>query len=265
MAIDYGKLHDKHPGTPPVEPNQEEKAEEQSVVVLDPMDPSHLVEPMRGYKMDLARMYNEIDELKVIDDATSAQATAMATQAQQFFNKIEKQRKAIVAPYNNVTGFVNGFAKAVKDDFTNIKGKATAKNRDYLIEQDRKRREAEARADKQAADHQAELEKKRKAAEKKGEDPAEVISTPIVPVVPKSTTVKTESGSQQIEYEFVPELVNVHQLSEACIKARFKQIDDAVMPWARAQVKAGIHKIPGFVVSKQPKVKTRAAKSSQKF
>jgi hypothetical protein len=230
---------------------------------IDPFDPAPMVQDLKeAFQAKLIAMHQEVDALEVIDDASSANAAAMASQAQQMSNALAKAQKIKTDPYHKVKSYIDGFCKSIKDEFQEIKRLAENKNRSYLMEQERKRQEADRKAREEAAKLQAEQERKRQEAEAQGKDPEPQI-VPIVQDVPKKTEVVTESGSQKIEYDLVAELVDVRLLPDACIKARWEQIKSAVAPWVNAQIKAGVENIPGFVISKQAKVKTRASRLSQ--
>jgi hypothetical protein len=80
----------------------------------------------------------------------------------------------------------------------------------------------------------------------------------VAEVVPEETKVKTESGSAAVAYEYVPYLDDPRKIDDQCVKMRWKQLEAALLPHARAMIKAGIHDIPGFRVQKEMKVKTRS-------
>jgi hypothetical protein len=235
----------------------------------DPLDPAPLLQGFAHYEPAITEMEDEARAVTVADDATSAQCAEMAGQTRKLFNEIEKARKAALEPYNSVVKMVNGSVKDFTDRLTMLQKLLEGKNRAYMIEQDRIRREAEAKARAEAerlrreaeAKARAEAEAKAKAMQVPVEDiPVEPVFVQSTYIPPAETKITTESGSQRIEYEMVPEVMDFRALPDECLQARHKEILAAVMPWINARKKAGIFNDPGITWTKQPIMKTRAGR-----
>ena len=254
----------------------EDGCQSAEIVKRDPMDPAPLLELFDSFKLNVEEMERVEHGFVVRDDLTSDGAGEMAAQARQLHNAIDKKRKAVVEPFKTVTSTVDGLCKGLKDALLKIQRSLEGKNRPYLIKKENDRLAAEAAANAEAARIQADMDRKnreaadkaeadRKAAEDAGiepplieeaEEPLEVV---VVAEVETETKITSAAGTQALDYEEVPVLVDIRLVSDACIKNRLKDIEKAVMPWARAQVKAGITNIPGFKVVREAKIKTRAA------
>ena len=241
----------------------------------DPFDPAPVIELFDSFKENILAMKEEVDQLTVTDDATSAQAAEMANQAQKLSNAIAKKQKEETADALKFKQEVDGFCKDLKDRLLLIKKGAESKNRTYLIKKDEERRAAERKAQQEAelarkrAEEKAQQEAEARAkaegvpveeipVEPVEEIPVEPVEVAPVYVPPAKTEVKTESGTTKVEYEYVATIVNFKDLPEDLFTDRWEMMVKAAMPWVNTKVKAGIHNIPGVVVKKEAKITTRA-------
>ena len=223
----------------------------------DPMDPAPLEALFDRFRVEIDKMANQAQGFMVTDQKTSARAAEMAAQCRKLANRIEKQRVEVKAPYLAVTSRVDALCRQIRQHLGQIERNVNEKHTEFLRKLELKRQEAEAA-------RQAEIIKQRLAEEKARRD-AEAANKPaplpkpvyVPPPVPEKTEVKTDSGTTKLEYEQVPVVNDLKALPDACFKAREKQITGAVMPWIRAQIKAGIYEIAGVTITKQPVVKTR--------
>lgn len=233
----------------------------------DPMDPAPLIKLFDDFMSMADAMEAEVRDLVVDSDQAQADANEKMGQVRQLKNRIEKQRKDVIAPYNSVVGAINKPCKKLQDKLDGIFRHVQNAIRPYMIEKDRQRREAEAAAAAEAKRQQEEYERQLREAEQKrlesGND--QEVPDPVPPVtvvhdVPKETKISTDSGSSKLETVKKVRLVDIRQISDACIKARLEHIEKAVMPWANNMLKAGIENLPGFEVYEEQEVKTHAAK-----
>ena len=239
------------------------------VAKRNPLDPAPLLSSFAHYEPMITEMEAEVAAVKVTDEPTAARAASMAGQTRKVANEIEKARKEAIAPYKSVVDAVNEACKPFSVRLKTMQMALEGKNRAWMIEEDRKRREAEAKA-------RAEAERLRKEAEAKARAEAEakakelnvpVEEVPVVPVAvapvyipPAETKINTESGSMKLEYEMVPEIPDIRALPDECFAARAKELLAAVMPWVNARKKAGIFNDAGIIWTKQPVTRTRAGR-----
>lgn len=249
----------------------------------NPLDPVPVVQELEiAYREHIEGIRSEVEAMVVVDDITSARANEMTLQAKRLFAQIEKRQKQVTEPAHVFKSRIDRACKALKDALLVVAASADRKRLAYMQEQDRKRREAEAaeRARVEDALRKAREESERVAAEARAKAVAEgkakeeadaaariaaqqqmmANPVPVAPSVPAKTVEVTDSGTTTLETALVAKLVNVSLLSEACLAARWAQIEAAVMPWANAQLKAGIRNLPGFVVTDEPVLKTRIAR-----
>jgi hypothetical protein len=254
--IDYGFINTPTgPATFRDEPDHEPPVKDPEPDIMSPQLYKNSIDRL-GFRKKLEAMEREVDALKVTDSETAARAVAMAGQVASLGNRIKKASEIKLAPFKAIIKSVRDYCLPIEKQCDALKGKAEKKNLDWMIEQDRIRREAREKAEADARKIREEQEKKRKKAEAENRKPEPEI-TPVVPFVPSETKIETESGTQKLEYEMIAELVDVSKLPKACLKARWKFIIAAVQPWANDQIAAGNYDLPGFVVSKQPVQKTR--------
>lgn len=239
-------------------------------ITADPFDLSRMDALFSHFKTKILEMKAEVNEVTVKDAASSAQASEMAAQARKLSNVIAKEQKRATAPYHEVKQFVDGLCKGLRDELSSIQNSAEAKNRSYLIEQERLRQEAAEKARREAEASRREAEEKAKAeaeakAKELGVSPEEVALEPVavapVYIPPPQIKVETESGTQKIEFDMQWEIGDFRALPDECLQARAEQLKAAVAPWINAKKKAEIYNIPGVVFSKVQVVKTRAARN----
>lgn len=249
--------------------------------VVDPMDPTPLVKGFDSFTKKIGTMAAEADKHQVTDDASNAQAVEMIGQVKKLSNAIEKKRKQVTEPYHFVKKTIDGHCKPIKDSLLSIQRGLESKIRPYLNKKEQERREAERKAQEEAARVQRELkEKARQEAEKAAEEArkkaeaeglaeeeverearkaaAQVEEAPVIVAesVPEETKTKTDSGTAALKKEWVWELEDFTELPEEIIKSRWEYIVKAIAPAINARVKAGIRTIPGVKIFKQATVKT---------
>ncbi len=215
----------------------------------------------------LAGLADQVTAIEVTDDDTLAQASEMANQARKIKNQIVKRLKAVTKQYTDAKKEVEGRVKSLLlFKFEELEQKADGKCRPYLLKKEEERikaeREAEARARKEREEADA-AAKAKAAAGNINDDPADSATKPTPPafiipeIIDEKTEVKTESGTAGIEYEYVVTLDDPRAISDECIKARWKYLESALLPYARARVKMGDRSIPGFTIKKEAKIKRR--------
>ncbi len=235
----------------------------------DPFDPAPLAELFDKFRGQIDAMRAQAATVQVVDQASHDVALTMIGEAKQVAGKIEKKRKEVKEPYLQMGKAIDGFANPLVGALKDIAGKLEAAIRPWIIEQDRKRREAEAEARRAAeeARRKAEAEAAEKArqaaaeAEAKHEPPPppEPVVIPAVPDVPAETRSKVETATASVDLVWdwhIEDLFAALQ-NQALVDARQKELTKAIAPWINAQVKAGAREIPGVAIYQTEKVKTR--------
>lgn len=248
--------------------------------VLDTQD---MIDQFWPFKRELDGMMVEAQAVVVVDDNSMAQASEMISQAKKLSNAIGKRRLVVTRPLleakKAVDGAVNKLTDACAALIRVLDGKTIPymRNMEIARQKEAARVAAEMRAAAKAAEEKEEAARVAAAAAAKAEAEAlgygknEIAETvadavaavvPVAPEVPAGvvedrTKVKTASGSATLEYVYVGELTDIRVLPQAGINARWAQIQTAVQPWINAQIKFGLHEIPGVRVTRQQVVKRR--------
>lgn len=262
-----------------------EEVIETGIVKRDPFDPAPLIDLFKSYHSEIDKMANKTMSLMVTDDASLEAATVCTTQAKALAQAVEKKRVEVKAPYLEVVKVLDGETKGLKDRLVQIQGHINGKITPYLQQKEKERREAERKAQEEAARIQAELDKKaaeerQKAADeaksaalaagmskKKAEQEAQaaaalVEDAPVVvaQAVADETAVKTDTGSAKLKEEWTFEIINVKDMPDQAFEARKAEVIKALSPWVNNQVKAGARNIPGVKIFKVAKVNTRVSR-----
>lgn len=254
------------------------------IVTRDPFNPDFIRPLFEMFHVQIDKMANKAQSVKVTTDEELETATLLTNQAKQLEKAIEKKRIEEKEPYLKVTSVLDSETKGLKDRIAKIKGYLDSLITPYLRKKEEARREAERRAAEEAAKLQAELDEKarlekeavaaeaRKKAEAEGlskkqaEEAAKQAAALVedAPVVvaeaPQEVKVQTEAGSAKIKEEYIGELVDIRLIPDECIQSRWKELVKAVQPYINAQIASGKRSVPGFEIKKVVKLETRAAK-----
>lgn len=240
-----------------------------AVVVRDPFDPAPLSELFSRFEARIDDMRAQAAAVKVVDQDSHDTALTMIGEAKQVANKIEAERKRVKAPYFEMGKRIDGFANPLVGALRDIAAGLESAIRPWAIEQDRKRRAAEAEARRLAeeARRKAEAEARAKseaAAIEAAQNnlpppPPEPIVMPPVPEVPTETRSRVETATASVDLEWTADVVDLAVLLAVpdLVEAREKELLKAATPWVNAQVKAGRREIPGVSIYQTEKVKTR--------
>lgn len=276
MALNFGILNESEGDmTEPALP----------VVKLDPFNPEHLVALFDKFGAEIVKMEGIAASFVVSDDKSNAEAVGMTTQAKGLASTIEKERKKVKEPYLKVIKELDGFANGLGKRLFGVQGTLNNKIQPYLEELAKKRAEEERKAQEIAQKEQERLEAERRKEQERlaeiarqkaieegkakeeadrlaKEAEAMVEEVPLVvaptPITPEK--IETEAGSAKLKTTPHGFIVDFKALPDECIKARWKEIEKAVMPWVRAQIAAGLKNIPGVEVRMVAKIETRTKK-----
>jgi hypothetical protein len=203
-------------------------------------------------RLDFKQYENAVQSMKakaishiVTDDMSNVLAVEMAGQAAAMAKQIEKKRKNIVAEPNEFVKSVNMFAKPYTSALEEIGRTLNQKITIYAQEQNRKRLEAQKKAQEEADKLQAEIDKAAAAA---GELPTMIVA-PVIADIPAVTRTASGSASLRTTWSFV-----VTDFS--LVPDKYKEIN---RPAINAEIRAGIREIPGVRIYEESKVQIRSA------
>jgi hypothetical protein len=234
-----------------------------------PFDVAHLGELFDRFQGQIDAMRAQAAAVQVTDQESHDTALTMIGEAKLMAKKIETKRVEVKAPYLNVCKAIDGFAGPLVQAIKGIVNTLESGIRPFIIEQDRRRRQAEQEA-RQAAEEarrraEAEAaEKARQAAAEAAErneppPPPEPVVMPAVPEVPTETRsrVETATASVDVVWDWHIESLAAVLQNRDLVEARQEALTAAVKPWINAQVKAGVRDISGVAIYQTEKVKTR--------
>jgi hypothetical protein len=235
----------------------------------DPFDVTHLGELFDRFQWQIDAMRAQAADVQVVDQESHDTALTMIGEAKQVAKQIETKRVEVKAPYLNVCKAIDGFAGPLVQELKSIAAHLENAIRPWIIDQDRKRRQAEADARRAAeeARRKAEAEAQEKArqaaaqAAENGEPPPppEPVVMPAMPAVPTETrsSVETATATVDVVWDWHIESLDAVLRNRDLVEARQEALTAAVKPWINAQVKAGVRQIPGVAIYQTEKVKTR--------
>jgi hypothetical protein len=209
-------------------------------------------------KQAVEAMRVEANALTVNDDPSLVRSIEMEGQAKKIRGQISKAVTNGLKPFKdaekNLRSKVNPVVKAVDQIINHLNSVRRVYAMNMEKERIRKAREAEEA-------HRAEEKRRRDAMKAVAEGVGLEAIPPMVTQTEAAeieTKVETASGTMKIVAVYKAELIDVRALSDDCIRERWDQIVSAVMPYANAKIRAGIHEIPGFRVERSDEMKTRA-------
>jgi hypothetical protein len=235
----------------------------------DPFDVGHLGELFDRFQGQIDAMRAQAAAVQVTDQESHDTALTMIGEAKQMAKRIETKRVEVKAPYLNVCKAIDGFAGPLVQELKSIAAHLENAIRPWIIDQDRKRRQAEADARRAAeeARRKAEAEAQEKArqaaaqAAENGEPPPppEPVVMPAMPAVPTETRSRVETATATVDvvWDWHIESLDAVLRNRDLVEARQEALTAAVKPWINAQVKAGVRQIPGVAIYQTEKVKTR--------
>ena len=197
------------------------------------------------YKIVIAEMRLKAAAHIVADDETNIVAVEYAGQAKAITKAIEKKRKELVGPLNEVVSQINQFTKPLVAELAEIDQGLNRKITIYKLAQERERLERQRKANEAAQKIQAEINKE---AEKLGETPAIVVQPVVLEV---ATVTRTDSGSASLRTTWTFEVEDF-----ALLPNKYKLADRAAI---NSEVKAGIRQIPGVRIFEETKTCIRSA------
>jgi len=234
-----------------------------------PFDVAHLGELFDRFQGQIDAMRAQAAAVQVTDQESHDTALTMIGEAKLMAKKIETKRVEVKAPYLNVCKAIDGFAGPLVQAIKGIVNTLESGIRPFIIEQDRRRRQAEQEA-RQAAEEarrraEAEAaEKARQAAAEAAErneppPPPEPVVMPAVPEVPTETRSRVETATASVDVVWDWHIESLHDLLDftPAVDARHNELVKAMTPWINAQVKAGVRRIPGVAIYQTERVKTR--------
>jgi len=199
------------------------------------VDPSPLTGLFFAFKQSVGEMANQAQAHEVVDGASSAKATEMVSQLKTLSTAIEKRRKLIVAPYNQITKAVNAPCKDLQGTIKRTIGFLERRQGKYL---------------------KAEEDKRIAAAEAMQPDPEEGQGAEVVHLEVAAPKTETELGRTRLKTVKEWAITDPSKACAAAWNSRFKQITDAIAPWVNQAIKDGAEEIPGVEVVEVAVAKT---------
>lgn len=154
----------------------------------DPFDMAKVKADLEPYRKAVESMAFQASKHQVTDDKSNGEAVGMAGQAKRLGKDIEDERKRIIKDPSQFVKSVNGLVKEFTAMLDEIEAGLKKKIGTYQYQQEMKRREAERKAQEEAAALQAKLDAE--AKEKNIEAPK--VIAPVAAAAPKVT--RTDNG-----------------------------------------------------------------------
>lgn len=264
--------------------NKQDHEEKETMLPVkrDPFDIKPLTDLFERFVAEIDKMEAAAVAHSVSDQPSCNKANTMTNQAKKLTQTIEKQRKEIKEPYLKITSAIDSFASGLRKRLFLIQTEINIKLLPYMQKLEHERKEEERKAAAKAREEQERLEQERQAemarqaelsrqkaveqgkadeeaerlaqqaAEKVEPVPMVVATTPIIPDV-----IESEVGTSKLKTKPQGFIIDFKLLPDECIKARWGEIEKAVMPWVRAQIAAGLRNIPGVEIKQVVKLETR--------
>lgn len=256
---------------------------EQLPVAQTAMDIDGARNSLMAFHRQVEEIATRAKDIAVTDDASASEATGIGTQAKKLAKMIDTKGKEIRGPADEFSKAIRGIVASFLDPLKVAEDNAKRKINLWQVEQERIRREAEAKARREAEELRRNIEAEQAAERKRLEDEArakamaeakaagesakaakaaaeaaaaavEVPAPVIVPdiVMPSTTSTKrTETGTAFISRRWAWELTDAGQVPRQYLK-----IDDVAINRA---VRDGIRQIAGINIFEATETKFRSA------
>jgi hypothetical protein len=195
------------------------------------------------YKTRLDEAVKRVKAFVVDSDRKEKELSETLLKCASLFKTVEKFRKEKIYDADKFVRGFNSFVKSFRDPLEIGIKEGKKKIGAYQYKKLLRDRETEAKAQKEVARLQTEMDAR---AKKAGVPP---VTMPAMVQSSKSGPVRTESGSASTRMEWTWELENLSQVQREYLGLDKNLVD--------AAVKAGIRKIEGIRIFEQPKVSLR--------
>jgi hypothetical protein len=186
----------------------------------------------------------DIEALEVIDEETKTLAVSLVGDAKRFIKTVDKRQDEIIETPKRWIAAVKNIASSLVKPLQEAAVTGALKISTYNSKVELARREAEKKAQEEAAKLQAKINKQ---AEKKGVE-APVVPTPVIPPAPATT--KTDNGTTS--YEVKRWIAVVHKSEEVP-----REYCEPSMKLINEAVKNGVRSIPGVEIKEIPETRFR--------
>jgi len=242
MKLDFSQVLGAPEERPPKERNSAEKP---AVAGYDPLNLERAKKGLAVYDTVVNRLKAEMEKFVVNDEASVAQCTELVARIHGVIKKMKGKLEDTIQDAKAYVNATRAFAKIGIEPMEAAKATGKKKIGAYAYQQELKRREQEAEAQKAADKLQAEMDKK---AKKAGIEPVQI---PAMVMPRKQTPVRTESGSASTRMVWTWEISDAKQVPAEYLAVDVKAVD--------AAVKAGIREIVGIKIFERPDVRVRTA------
>lgn len=245
MSINFGALDDKGQEKPKGKQMTTTVLPAATVATVSKRDLETIKALFASYKAEIERMLKEAQEFVITDDATNAEAVAMAGEASKLFKTLDKSKLAHTQPYRDHTSSVNGLTKTYTDPLEKIVAILKKKNGEWVQHQIIEQRKRDA----------AEAEANRRLQEKLNEEAKEAgVATVVVPPPAnpefKGVTRSETGSSLHVRLVWKGTITDPTKVPREYCEPNQRKIDDAV--------KAGVREIEGVTIEEVPESKLRA-------
>lgn len=199
------------------------------------------------FRSAIQAMNAEASELEVQDDESERRGAEMTAQARGLQRQIEEKQKQIIEEPQRFVKAVQNFTLPFRKDLDAIIAQVKRKLEAYGYRKELARREAEKRAQEEAARIQKEMDRR---AKKAGVEPV-VILAPVLP--DKREPVRTESGTTSYVSVWDYGIEDVSR-----IPARYLLPDPTNRAAVMESIRAGVREIPGLRIFERMQARTRA-------
>jgi len=210
--------------------------EGQSMEPTNPFDIAPIKWEMATYSMWVQDMVDDASAHQVIDDASNSKAVQMSLQAKKLSKKIKDKGAEKTKEHRAFVTSVRNLVRMYTDMLNSIEADLKKKIREYSSVKEIERREAEKRAQAEAARLQERINAE---AKEKGIEPVQV---PEVALPEKQQPVRTEEGSASVRKRWTWDHENYE----------FEKVPDGYkildQPTINKAIKAGIRSIPGITI-----------------
>lgn len=232
---------DQIPPNPPNPPTKKKN--------IDALDPEPLISLFTEFKNEINKMGGSADSIEVLNEETYSNALEMAIQAKTILKTIEDKRKEVTEPYKKIKRLIDSECKKLKDSLMKIKVLVEQKTKPFLIEMEKRRKDALHDEEVRISARQQTLNEE---YAKRGETAPLIVSC-----IPDKYSSGNESGYQTLETSVTWEIEDFHSIPIEAFTTREKQVVSALSPWINLQIKAGITQIPGVMIYEKTDVKTK--------
>ena len=194
---------------------------------------------------EVPSLQKRAESIQLTDQASLEFATETASIASRLLKKLEEKRQELVTPLNEEVRVINAQFKKAGEPLEAIKKAVKAKLASYMDEQDRKRREEEARL-KRLADEQRKRELEEAA---KNRPAAPTVALAIPTAKAPEQTIQSQTGAASTKKVWKWKLVDIAKVPQPVLRTNDVEIN--------AAIRDGKREIPGLEIYQETQIAVR--------